>query len=95
VQSEGKDSDAVVLECWPSVAGSQYNRKARPRFPSPLAMPARQSPSPSWVSVPISAFEPLPFHNPLAVREAPTGHILLLLLFPSAVEPAKDRWGRR
>jgi len=33
VRSEGKDSDAVVLEGWPSVAGSQYNRKARPRLP--------------------------------------------------------------
>ena len=46
VQSEGKDSDAVVLGCWPPVAGSQqYNRQARPRLPLPQGMPSRQSPS--------------------------------------------------
>jgi hypothetical protein len=46
VQSEGKDSDAVVLGCWPPFAGSQqYNRQAQPRLPLPRGMTARLSPS--------------------------------------------------
>jgi hypothetical protein len=43
----------------------------------------------------MSAFGTLPFRNPLVAREPPTDHILLLLPFPSAVEAAKDRWGKR
>jgi len=47
-----------------------------------------------WVSVSISSFGTLPLHNLLAVQGPPTDQILLSLPFPSAFEPAKDRWGR-